>query len=232
MLYLATAWDQTSLDFLADTHFGLTVADFKNEIALNRLFEVMKIVSASGLSATTIASWGKADTDFDILNTTAQLLKNGVKAKYGDEDWLQLAADLTDKIRERQRDSLVAHLLTKPAIQDWGAADADGLFEYFLIDVQMGACMDTSRIVQANASVQMFVNRCLLNLESDLSTGSEEGVSPGSIDKERWEWMKNYRVWEANRKVFVYPENWLEPEWRNDRSEFFKDLESFLVQND
>lgn len=29
-----------------------------------------------------------------------------------------------------------------------------------------------------------------------------------------WEWRKNYRVWEANRKVFVYPENWIEPELR------------------
>jgi SpoVK/Ycf46/Vps4 family AAA+-type ATPase len=27
-----------------------------------------------------------------------------------------------------------------------------------------------------------------------------------------WEWRKNYRVWEASRKVFVYPENWLEPD--------------------
>lgn len=27
-----------------------------------------------------------------------------------------------------------------------------------------------------------------------------------------WEWMENYLVWEANRKVFLYPENWLEPE--------------------
>ena len=44
--------------------------------------------------------------------------------------------------------------------------------------------------------------------------------------------MKTYRVWEANRKVFLYPENWLEPEWRRDRSEFFRELESYLVQND
>jgi SpoVK/Ycf46/Vps4 family AAA+-type ATPase len=26
-----------------------------------------------------------------------------------------------------------------------------------------------------------------------------------------WLWRKNYRVWEANRNVFVYPENFLEP---------------------
>lgn len=27
-----------------------------------------------------------------------------------------------------------------------------------------------------------------------------------------WEWMNNYQVWEANRKEFLYPDNWLEPE--------------------
>jgi SpoVK/Ycf46/Vps4 family AAA+-type ATPase len=29
-----------------------------------------------------------------------------------------------------------------------------------------------------------------------------------------WDWRKNYRVWDANRKVFVYPENWIEPDPR------------------
>ena len=29
-----------------------------------------------------------------------------------------------------------------------------------------------------------------------------------------WNWQKNYRVWEANRKVFAYPENWIEPDLR------------------
>lgn len=27
-----------------------------------------------------------------------------------------------------------------------------------------------------------------------------------------WNWRNRYRVWEANRKVFLYPENWIEPE--------------------
>jgi hypothetical protein len=88
----------------------------------------------------------------------------------------------------------------------------------------MGACMNTSRIVQANAAIQLFVNRILLNLE--------DNIPPNAIGTKQWEWMKNYRVWEANRKVFLYPENWLEPEWRNNRSELFKDLESHLLQND
>jgi len=232
MLYLATAWDEASLEFLVNMHFTLGVHAFKNEIALNRLYEVMQIVSKTGIPAQTIAEWYAAGADFDTLHTTAQLIKNTVKAKYEEEDWLDLAGDLNDKIRENQKQALISYLLMQPSIQDAGVENADGLFEYFLIDVQMGACMDSSRIVQANAAVQMFVNRCLLNLESNMSNSSEKGVSPGAIDKDRWEWMKNYRVWEANRKVFLYPENWLEPEWRNDSSEFFKELESYLVQND
>jgi ATPase subunit of ABC transporter with duplicated ATPase domains len=30
----------------------------------------------------------------------------------------------------------------------------------------------------------------------------------------KWEWRKKYRVWEANRKIFLYPENWVEPDLR------------------
>ena len=45
-------------------------------------------------------------------------------------------------------------------------------------------------------------------------------------------WMKNYRVWEANRKISLYPENWMVPELRDDKSPFFKELESELLQND
>jgi ATP-dependent 26S proteasome regulatory subunit len=33
-----------------------------------------------------------------------------------------------------------------------------------------------------------------------------------------WEWRRKYRVWEANRKIFVYPENWIEPELRTSSS--------------
>lgn len=30
-----------------------------------------------------------------------------------------------------------------------------------------------------------------------------------------WTWRSNYRVWDAKRKVFLYPENWIEPELRS-----------------
>jgi len=36
----------------------------------------------------------------------------------------------------------------------------------------------------------------------------------------RWSWLKRYRVWDADRKVFLYPENWLEPDLRPARAKF------------
>ena len=84
--------------------------------------------------------------------------------------------------------------------------------------------MQTSRIRHALSSVQLFIERCLMNLEPR--------VSSASINPKQWEWMKRYRVWEANRKVFLYPENWLEPELRDDKSPFFKEIESELLQSD
>ena len=60
----------------------------------------------------------------------------------------------------------------------------------------------------------------------------KHGVAADALDLDRWEWMQRYRVWEANRKVFLYPENWIEPELRDSKSPFFKELESELLQND
>jgi SpoVK/Ycf46/Vps4 family AAA+-type ATPase len=33
--------------------------------------------------------------------------------------------------------------------------------------------------------------------------------------KSDWQWLERYRVWDGNRKIFVYPENSIEPELRS-----------------
>jgi hypothetical protein len=76
----------------------------------------------------------------------------------------------------------------------------------------------------ALSSVQLFIERVLRNLEPQ--------VSPTDIDPDRWEWMKRYRVWQANREVFLWPENWLYPELRDDQSPFFQQTMSSLLQSD
>ena len=105
--------------------------------------------------------------------------------------------------------------------------DKNDLYAHFLIDVEMNSCMLTSRIKQALSSVQLFVQRSLMNLEEGVQGSSEVDIR--WLD---WKWMKNYRVWEANRKIFLYPENWIEPELRDDKSPFFNELESELLQGE
>ena len=39
-------------------------------------------------------------------------------------------------------------------------------------------------------------------------------------------------MWEANRKIFLYPENWIEPELRDDKTELFETFEGDLLQSD
>jgi hypothetical protein len=58
--------------------------------------------------------------------------------------------------------ALVAYLLGQPELRAWPVIDADSLFEFVLIDVQMKAPRVTSRIKQAISSVPLFIQRCLL----------------------------------------------------------------------
>src|SRR5207244_721649 len=155
---------------------------------------------------------------------TVRTFQLALRARYGEAAWLSVLKPINDELRGLQRDALVAYILQKlkeqPASSNIDTPDK--LFEYFLMDVQMDPCMQTSRVRQALSSVQLFIERCLMNLEP--------GVAPSSIKADQWEWMKRYRTWEANRKVFLWPENWLEPELRDDQSPFFKEAMSQLLQ--
>jgi len=132
--------------------------------------------------------------------------------------------EIEDKLKNKKRDALVDYILENHKNNNNSFDTPNELFEYFLIDVEMDSCMKTSRIKQAILTIQLFIDRCLLNLEGDFSTND--------INKEQWKWMKKYRLWEANRKVFLYPENWLEAELRTDKTPFFKEFESEILQTD
>ncbi|NUP65612.1 MAG: hypothetical protein HOW71_25960 [Nonomuraea sp.] len=129
-----------------------------------------------------------------------------------------------------ERDSVLRRdaLLSVVLAADPGLADSTDLFDRQLIDVDMGGKGVTSRIREAIAAVQLYLHRCLLDLEQ----------APGLTDPETrarlrrwWSWMKNYRVWEANRRVYLYPENYLRPELRDTKTPGFAELEGDLLQS-
>jgi SpoVK/Ycf46/Vps4 family AAA+-type ATPase len=40
----------------------------------------------------------------------------------------------------------------------------------------------------------------------------QERGKPHRKTEAEWNWRKNYRVWDANRRIFLHPEDWIEPE--------------------
>lgn len=216
-----TGWDLLDVDYLTGVDgFNLTYpVDYQDERYLGDLQAAVSLLTRLGVSAETAKGWSISD-DLGQMKTVAAAIKNTVKAKYDNDAWLTVAEPLKNHLREQQRSALVAHLVARrPDIEE-----ASDLFEHYLIDVEMNSCMKTSRIKQAISSVQLFVQRCLMNLEPN--------VEIGEVYAKQWEWMKNYRVWEANRKIFLYPENWIVPELRDDKSPFFKELENELLQHE
>ena len=226
---------------------GDAAAAYRDNEFLYRLLTCAWQLHRLGVDAATGLDWAVRDGGTPAADI-ASAVRRAAKSKYDERVWLTTVTPIEDEIRQRKRDALVAHLIersarTEPESVTIGGADyvnprrwhtSDDLFNYFLVDVEMMSCQLTSRIKQATGSAQMFVQRCLLNLEKpNVVITDAERADQVSLDSWRqWEWMKSYRLWEANRKIFLYPENWIQPELRDDKSPFFMDLENELRQGE
>ncbi|MEO3761875.1 neuraminidase-like domain-containing protein [Streptomyces sp. B5E4] len=221
-----TQWDRADLDVLTGSGLlDLTApADFYGEEGLLQLLAAIALVHRLGVSAERAAEWLPPD----LAPEAAQSAWQAAKARHSLRDWPAAGGTLRDALREKQRAALVGHLIANPRRdhQDrpyWH--DAHTLFDYFLIDVEMGPAQLTTRIAQAIFSVQLYIQRIQLNLEDIF-------VYPDAEYWQRWEWMKAYRLWEANQKVFLYPENYFEPDLRLGKSPQFAELENELMQKE
>ncbi len=221
-----TGWDKTELDQLinAPNYLHLTADDLKSIRILWRLDTCFTVSSSLGAQAADCVNW--CNPSLSWADSTK--IKQALKAHNEGSQWLSVTQPLQNQLREKKRDALVAWSLTNPLSgQTWQTSD--DLYSYFLIDVEMTSCQPTSRIVQATNSVQQFVQRCFLNLEPNITVDTTVDA-----DWTQWQWMKNFRLWQANVEVFLWPENWIDPTLLPSelKSSFLSDLQSDLLQND
>lgn len=243
----ATGWNKDYISYLAGnlgnaalapavpatkSYFGFTAGDFKNELPLLAIKRAIDLARRTNMeiSNTGLPSWVQIETlpvndaGFKRLHDIAEEIKSAIKSKYND-NWLTIARQLNDIVRKNQEAALTSYLITKKLqLNGQDVTDADLLYEYLLIDVQMTPIVVTSPLIQAKLAVQLFADRCLLGLENE--------VDVSAIDPDEWEWMKNYSVAAGLKKLFVYVENYLDPSLRDDKSPFFKDLEAELKKAD
>lgn len=197
----------------------MTAAEhFADLTRIVRLWQALQVVEKFGVSMRSLKPWLTPQPDAAV----AMSIRNTIKSRYEQETWQRIAKSIFDPLRQRQRDALVAYIMHIK--EDEGLDSIEKLFEYFLIDPGMEPVVQTSRLRLAISSLQTFIQRCFLNLEKH--------VHPSVLNARHWSWMKRYRVWEANRKIFLFPENWLEPEWRDDKTHLYQELESSLLQGD
>ncbi len=192
---------------------------------VRRRMAIESAATALAVPPTVVLAWGaefaETDTEADPFThrlAVTQGIRQSLRSRFGDAAWLTRSKPLIDRLREMQRDALADFHCQRQMF-----LDRNSLFGWLLIDTEMSCCMQTTRVLFATAAVQTAIQRSLMGLE--------EGAAPRPGYARRWEWMKQYRVWEANRKVFLYPENWLDPSLRRDKTFLFRSLEDSLQQS-
>ncbi|WP_245784929.1 neuraminidase-like domain-containing protein [Geodermatophilus amargosae] len=198
-------------------HLALTPARLTEVDGLRGLWNAMDLVARLGIDVETVVAAATPAPD----RAVADGLRNAVRALHDQHTWRAVAASVNDPLRRRRRDALVTFLLHRLGLD---SSRPELLYDDLLLDPGTEPVVLTSRVRLAISCVQLFVQRCLLNLEP--------AVHPATLDTIRWAWMKRYRVWEANRKIFLFPENWLIPELRDERTHLFTALTGTLLEGD
>jgi hypothetical protein len=218
-----TGWDQAQICRVAK-YLGsdTSIYDTVDGIALmNHCFDIL---DRSGMDAFFIENLLKlrdltaAAANWSVYQETARSLVAIANAK-NEANWDEVNGKIVSTMNERKRDALERVVLWKLKFKN-----TRELYEFLLIDVEMSGCAQISYIVEGINAVQLYLQRARLNLEPS--------VERILIPDVWWEWMMNYRIWEANRKIFLYPENYLIPSLRSSKTSLFTALEDRLQQSD
>jgi peptidoglycan hydrolase-like protein with peptidoglycan-binding domain len=211
-----------------------------------KLRESCRTVAKTGCSADQIVEWGTvknvtriapappfvnwyamslAPPAAALAEKQGQDLKRLVKARYDESTWRLVARPLNDILRMRNRDALIAFVQGMEAILQEHYRTADELFEFFLIDVKMDPCMETSRIQQGIATIQLFIQRALMGL-------LETEVLASSIDRQLYERMQSYAIWQPSREILIHTEKYIRWDLLDRKSEAYAGYEQDIRKQD
>ena len=152
----------------------------------------------------------------------AGVIKNALNLHYSPETLKQALAPIEGQIDERTRDLLSNWLLWELGATFGDLQTLDDLYEFLLVDVKTTSVVNISPLKLGLNSLQLYVQRCMANLENGTVC---------TIPKDWWSWMSDYREWQANREVYLYPENYVDPSLRKMQSPLFKDLVTQMKQS-
>lgn len=135
------------------------------------------------------------------------------------------------ELEEQRRDALVDYYLGQIVPSTLTSSPPsiitpEDLYEYLLIDNQVNAQVETSRVAQAIASIQQYIHAIFNGMEP----GYPDGFDTGYLQLWR-EGLSEYSVWAGYQMIEDYPENYIDPTLRLTKTEQFKELELELGQS-
>ena len=164
----------------------------------------------------------------DYANKLAGALSRGRTP----DEWDTIYGPLRNKFLERERDALAGYMIFSLRNVFSDINNINDLYELLLIDVGSGGCRSISKIKAALNSLQLYIERCRMQLEPFAGIRGEDQVQNAALDASavEWSWMSQYRVWEANREVFLFPEKYFDPTLRKDKTSAYAELQNKLSQ--
>jgi Tc toxin complex TcA C-terminal TcB-binding domain/Neuraminidase-like domain/Salmonella virulence plasmid 28.1kDa A protein len=227
-----TRWDRDQLEQLAAAFWPPPSAEYGTVAGVARLRRVFDASARSGFSLQPLLTLlalsdlplvrdGNIDPEaWKTYVDAADLTLGAVSARAGTAGFPTVSSEIGEAVDTANRDALLGAALW--LLEPLGIATPSDLYQYLLIDVEASDCDAVSPIAQGIASLQLYLQRSRMALEP--------GVLDVPVPSVWWEWMTTYRVWEANRKVFLYPENYVDPTLRKARTPQFADLQDTLLQ--
>jgi hypothetical protein len=230
-LVAITGWNKDQTSYLLEYFWGKEKDKNCTTVSeLSRLNRVFTITQELGIDVYFIAqlnemaSWTSAADNWEKYKSYSASLFQRVSANSSKEAWPSIFKKMNGSLEEAKRDAILNLTVWEVRKTYADITTPDNLYEFLLIDVKRGGCQDISYIKQALNSAQLYLQRCRLNLERNVVIDKQD------LPDVYWEWIMNYRVWEANREVFLYPENYIDPSLRKSKTDLFKTLENDLSQ--
>ncbi|ERT14993.1 hypothetical protein O185_00735 [Photorhabdus temperata J3] len=185
---------------------------------------------SSWTSIDTILQWINVAHQLNIspqgVSTLAQVLTAESPVDY--TQWENVAAILTAGLDTQKANALHAFLdesrstalstyyiyahnqKNRQDRKDAVIKNRDDLYQYLLIDNQVSAAIKTTEIAEAIASIQLYVNQALKNMEGNIVTN----VTSRPFFKDWDKYNKHYSTWAGISKLAYYPENYIDPTMR------------------
>ncbi|MBD2797156.1 toxin [Xenorhabdus sp. 18] len=154
------------------------------------------------------------------------------------DEWLTLAENMEAGLSTQQAQALADYTAERlsSVLCNWFLANIqpegvplqnrDDLYSYFLIDNQVSSAVKTTRLAEAIAGIQLYINRALNRIEPN----ARADVSTRQFFTD-WAVNNRYSTWGGVSRLVYYPENYIDPTQRIGQTRMMDELLENISQS-